>query len=412
MKVFQIATSATGGAGIAASRLNVALNNIGVNSTLISNKAKDGEYRSNVLNVRKSKIESFNSKSLTLFQRKIIQSGDDLVTLFSASTLDLDELIGFDPDLIHIHSFYNLLNLNDVVNLIKSEIPIFFTLHDERILTGGCHCTNGCDKFESNCEKCPQSRMLFRNSIVRNHLNLRKILENETNVTLICPSNWMADQVFKAGLNPKIHSEVVRNPVSSNYLDNRVFQPNIKSNLHFVVTFVAQELQNSYKGLQNVLECISNHVDEFRQNNFHFNFVGHGPMLTIKGVSFTQYPNLSESDLIEIYKSTDLLLVPSKTDNCPNVIFEAAMCGTPFLGSDRAGLPELSELFGLQTFEYGISDSLRKALMNAKNTKIDREMIRKLAFESVNPQKIAENIKELYQKKLTEAASMRSNKDF
>jgi glycosyltransferase involved in cell wall biosynthesis len=115
-------------------------------------------------------------------------------------------------------------------------------------------------------------------------------------------------------------------------------------------------------------------------------------------------------DLIDVYKSTDLLLVPSKTDNSPNVVFEAALCGTPFLGSNKAGLPELSELFGFKTFEYGNSENLFMRIIEAKHFNHDREMIRRTALESVDPRKIAETLRVLYQAKITEEASRRSGK--
>jgi glycosyltransferase involved in cell wall biosynthesis len=110
-------------------------------------------------------------------------------------------------------------------------------------------------------------------------------------------------------------------------------------------------------------------------------------------------------DLIDVYKSTDLLLVPSKTDNSPNVVFEAALCGTPFLGSNKAGLPELSE-----TFEYGNSENLFMRIIEARHFKHDRAMIRRTALESVDPRKIAETLRVLYQAKITEEASRRSGK--
>ena len=412
MKIVQIATSVVGGAGVAAYRLNEALNEVGVKSTLISIEVNNDVRQPNILISDRSQIESFTSKALTYVQQKIVQSRDDLVTPFSLSTLSLDEIFKLEPDIVHIHSFYNLLNTKDIEKLVNSGISIFITLHDERILTGGCHCTNGCNNFHSKCERCPQSRILFRSAITKEKFNWLHIFENENQITLICPSKWMAGQVKKAGLNPSIYSEIIRNPISSTYLDLKISDREKETSSPFIVTFISQDLQNSYKGIKNILECISIYSSELNKNNIFFRFVGNGPKLKIEGVQYRQYPNLSEGDLIEIYKSTDLLLVPSKTDNSPNVIFEAAMCGTPFLGSNRAGLPELSELFGFSSFEYGNPESLYNAIVEATNAVTNSLKIRNLAFENVDPQTIAETLKRLYQRKLIESVSRRSSKDF
>ena len=403
MKIVHIATSLIGGAGIAAKRLNEALNDIGVNSTLISNKLNDDVNSSNFLSVNKSNIDTLKSKVLTLGQQKIVQNGDDLLTPFSTSTLDLQEVFNLAPDVIHIHSFYNLLKTKDIEILINSGIPIIFTLHDERILTGGCHCTNGCNHFESKCESCPQSRMGFRHFISKERLYWRRILEEENRVTLVCPSKWMVEQVKKAGLISITHPEVIRNPISASYLDSRICERAEEIDSKYTITFVSQNIRNSYKGLDNILECIAIYSNDFVKRNIQFKFVGHGAELDIRDVSYTQYPNLSEEDLIEVYRSTDLLLVPSKTDNSPNVVFEAALCGASFLGSNRAGLPELSDMFGNRTFEYGNPHSLFKAILEVKNSAPDRAIVRNIALENVEPQKIAKTVKDLYHKKIAEA---------
>jgi glycosyltransferase involved in cell wall biosynthesis len=222
----------------------------------------------------------------------------------------------------------------------------------------------------------------------------------------------MERQVKRAGLNPNIQSAIVRNPISSEYLNLKIGETDKNLISSFTVTFVSHDLQNPYKGLDNVLNCIAIYSQEMNRQEIQFQFVGNGSKLDIKGIEFRQYPNLDELDLIDIYKSTDLLLVPSKTDNSPTVVFEAAMCGTPFLGSNRAGLPELSEIFGLRTFEFGNPESLYNAIVDLKHSEIDRANIRSLALQIVDPQKIAKTMKSLYQRKLTDAVSRRSGKDF
>ncbi len=409
MKIIHIATSLIGGAGVAAIRMNDALNLIGMDSILISNSVNEMSKNPNVIGIKKSKIDTVKSKTVTFSQQKVVQRGEDLVTLFSASTLNLKEILNLGPDLIHIHSFYNLLNTKDIKTLIDTKIPIIFTLHDERILTGGCHCTNGCNLFEAICESCPQTKICFRQSISNERLKWRGILDSQS-ITLVCPSKWMAEQVEKAGLISITHPQIIRNPTSKSYLNSTISQRNKKADSNFTVTFISQDLQNSYKGLKEILRCISLYAAEFTSNDIEFKFVGHGPKLDVSGVKHTQLPNLREMDLIEVYKSTDLLLVPSKTDNSPNVVFEAALCGTPFLGSNKAGLPELSELFGFKTFEYGNSENLFMRIIEAKHFKHDRAMIRRTALESVDPRKIAETLRVLYQAKITEEASRRSGK--
>jgi glycosyltransferase involved in cell wall biosynthesis len=49
----------------------------------------------------------------------------------------------------------------------------------------------------------------------------------------------------------------------------------------------------------------------------------------------------SNTDLIEIYSMADVTVSPSVEDNLPNIIMESMACGTPVIGFDTGGIPEM-----------------------------------------------------------------------
>jgi len=410
MRVTHVTTSSVGGAGIAARRLNDALNSIGVHSSLFSGSKFESRSGDSVINIEKSAVDSLKSKVITFGQQKLVQKGADLVTLFSISTCSLDEILQTKPDIIHLHSYYNLLSGSDIEKLIQTNLPIFITLHDERVLTGGCHCTNGCINFQKSCLNCPQTRKVFHKSIAQNHMKWRKLLSQKA-ITLVAPSEWMASQVRASGLGLAGRLVHVRNPVPDHAKNFEFEEIPSRATSEYIITFVSHNLMNSYKGIENILNCISQHSSEFRKANIRFKFVGNGPKLQIKNVDFDQLPLLDEDELFEIFKATDLLLVPSKSDNSPNIIFEAALFGTPFLGSNRTGLPELANMFNLPIFDFGNSASLFEAIMTIKNQLITRKKIRSIALENVSPALIALKMQNLYQEKLIEVSETRVAKE-
>jgi glycosyltransferase involved in cell wall biosynthesis len=45
--------------------------------------------------------------------------------------------------------------------------------------------------------------------------------------------------------------------------------------------------------------------------------------------------------MVSIYNAVDLLAIPSLEDNLPNTIMEAMACGTPCVGFQTGGIPEM-----------------------------------------------------------------------
>jgi glycosyltransferase involved in cell wall biosynthesis len=45
--------------------------------------------------------------------------------------------------------------------------------------------------------------------------------------------------------------------------------------------------------------------------------------------------------MIEIYRAADLFITPSLEENLPNTIMEAMACGTPCIGFNTGGIPEM-----------------------------------------------------------------------
>ena len=402
MRVLQLATSTDGGAGIAARRLNDALNAIGVDSVLLTGSSDKHPKKTSELVVKKSFIIRNFSKVVTVLQNRLLQKGNFLMTPFSLETIAIESILNLKPDVIHLHTFYNFLNTETISKICNSGIPLFLSLHDERFYTGGCHHAMGCAGFEAECLHCPETKSFFQEITVRAQDKLAVAFNQQQDPTVIAPSEWIASRARRSKILKNADVVKISNPLGLEFIaSSEGIRESRDPTSPFLVTFVAQDLQNPFKGLDTLLECIKKYEKDFRNQNIQFIFVGKGPNIDIGDLKARQHEKIDSTKMIDIYRDSDLLIVPSLVDNSPNVIFEALACGTPFVGSNQAGIPELSKKFGMDSFKFGDSESMFKAILDQKEKDWDSIKIRESALELVHPEVVAKQVAQLYRLKST-----------
>lgn len=117
--------------------------------------------------------------------------------------------------------------------------------------------------------------------------------------------------------------------------------------------------------------------------SFHCNLVGDGPLrrdlenltnlLDLKAhVSF--HGQRPQSELVEWYRSANVVALPSRSEGIPNVLLEAVACGTPFVASRVGGIPEieagqLSKLVAPGDVK-AMADALAPALLESRSDSI------------------------------------------
>jgi glycosyltransferase involved in cell wall biosynthesis len=361
MKVAQITTSLTGGAGIAAVRLSEALNSQGVDSTLLSQRSHDGKT-------------SVASKLLTAFQRSFIQAGEDLITTISKTEIPLNILDEYD--IIHFHATYNLVRTDDLVSLADKR-KIVLTMHDQRAFTGGCHYSYSCTLFRQECENCLQVNKPFKALVQLEKKNQNRLI-NHKNVHLVSPSRWLADLAEEC-VSEGNRVFILNNPIPENdlpeYLDKSLM--NAKNQKKFIMGFVSSNLGNPAKGLKDLVRALELLPPDIAKK-IHVLMIGDAQISPkIHGISSTHIRNFSSPPEFDPYKNMDLLVVPSRQDNSPNVIGEALMSNTRVLGSSIGGIPELLYLFNCpvvdstnpRTFVKTIENEVLKRSIHDYSTK-------------------------------------------
>ena len=113
------------------------------------------------------------------------------------------------PDIIHLRNLHaNYLNFPALFNyLVKSQIPVVFTLHDCFNFTGKCahYTTIGCYKWQTECKECPTFQHCVAPSAFfdksKKLFNQKKRYYNQFNkLTVVAVSKWLAGEAKKSAM--------------------------------------------------------------------------------------------------------------------------------------------------------------------------------------------------------------------
>lgn len=375
MRIIQVSTGSSGGAGVAAKQLSVLLNSVGVESNLISRDSlSNGEFKG-------INFKNFTGKFLTLYQKSILTKNFDLVTPISIGQDVMKSIVTFNPDLVHIHNWYNLLSINQIAS-IGRQFPIVFTLHDERLFTGGCHVTLGCDKFSTGCRMCPA---VSRNKklVSRSFINLYETFESVKSFGILAPSHWLLERAKLAPiLRNAIDFQVIPNVSSMKSSASRIMNAQ-ESQKNLKLVFIAADLSAKVKNLQVAIDAVGlySQVSEFTKitltvvgQNFPRDF------LQDRTFEIVHHPYIDPSGLQKIFHNSQVLVVSSQSENAPNIITEAQLNEVIVIASSVGGIPEMirdeETGFLAECSAEGLASALTRYEFSMKN-----DAIRKLARE-------------------------------
>lgn len=341
----------TGGAAIAANRLLHALNNNGVEARmLVRDRKTDAPEVANI-------PQSWRLKSKFLWERGIIWLNNGLsrnnlfqVDIANAGT-DITTMPEFQwADVIHLHWVnQGFLSLKNLDRILASGKPVVVTLHDQWYFTGICHYSGGCEKYHTQCEKCPMIKGRCTD-LARRVFDRKRAMYEGRNITFVGCSRWMANLARQSCLT---QGHTITNV--PNAIDTDVFKPmdkqaarkrfNLPSDKKLLL-FGAQRITDERKGftfLTEACEHISMHHPTL-PGNLGVVVLGGDAESVKEALPLPVYPVnylSNETEIAALYNAVDLFVTPSLQDNLPNTIVEAMACGVPCVGFNVGGIPEM-----------------------------------------------------------------------
>ena len=392
--------SLNGGAAKGMISLHHALIELGINSKILiqyGNKSKNvSSLSSNFLKrVKQLVLNHSNNLYLLKYKKKQIFSAP-----FFGNKITKTKEYKW-ADVIHIHWLNN--SLISLEELSKIDKPIIWTLRDMWPFTGGCHYTNGCQKYKNKCGKCPLLSSNFDNDLSHTFFLKKEKLYPKFNAVAI--SNWIKSEAEKSSLT----KDVI---MISNCINTKKFNPydKIKSKKELGIPankknilLGATNILDAYKGVSQ----FKNSLKYFDKNKYFFTFFGNKitKPLDELNINYKHFGNINSEGLLSmLYSSADVFVAPSIQEAFGKTLVESMSCETPVVCFDATGPKDIVKHkktgYKAKPFDSkDLANGIEWVLTNNRNNILGKNA-RKDVIERFDSKVIAKKYIELYKKVL------------
>lgn len=321
----------------------------------------------------------------------------------------------FKPDIVHLNNIHSQLSPILAKLAHKRGTKVVWTLHDYKLLCPRYDCLR---RGETICDACVCGvRNVLRNRCMKNSLsasllayaearcwNIDKL--NSFTDKFVCPSGFMKTQMLKAGV-PDSKLAVINNFINSPKVNTPSTEHNgirtLTSDKDCMGRATAEKGDYyCYVGRLSHEKGVDTLVKAASTLPYPLIVVGGGEMLenlksmatpNIQFVGYKQWPEIKK-----IVGKARFSVVPSQWyENNPLSIIESLCLGTPVLGANIGGIPELLDdgINGL-IFESRNIDDLRTKIGRMFSITFDYNAIAAQALQRFSADKHYDSLKTIY----------------
>ena len=297
----------------------------------------------------------------------------------------------FRPDVVHLNNFTYQITPSVILEIKKwskqtgNKCKIVFTAHDYNLVCPNHMCNN--PNTHENCEKCLGGNFMncFKGKCIHGSTAKSAVGTMEAMFwkikgtykyidSMICCSEFMKT---KLDTNPLFAKKTI---ALHNFIDKVEWKEVEKKD--YVLYFGRFSEEKGIGALINVCKKLP---------NIQFIFAGTGPLEEeINGISNIKNLGFQKGEALEkLIREARFSIYPSEWyENCPFSVMESQMYGTPVLGANIGGIPELISVGSTgELFESGNGEDLKNKIEELWNNKekLDKysENCKNISFDTI-----------------------------
>lgn len=351
-----------GGAAIAAWRLHQGLQQLGVESRMVSRtRSWPGPDVSCIASDLFEATELFHRHRV-----KAAQAPEATFFSFTPTSIPLLEHPWIAAaDVVHLHWVAKFLSPEDIAPLCEAGKTVFWTFHDQWPYTGGCHYIGGKRRLQADWDGTAQIDASLH-VLARQELERRKRIFGSLPIHVIAPSRWMAAEAAASGIFPMERIHVIPyglDPAVYHHTGDDAGEPGV------TLLFGCQNVMERRKGYQELREALKLCMADAR-----FASAVSDGMIRLRTFGSVDAEGMDlpipvshlgkiddETAVADILRSSSAFLCPTLDDNLPNVVMESLACGRPVIAFDTGGVPDMvtHQLNGLLAAKGDVAELAR-----------------------------------------------------
>ncbi len=398
-----------GGAAIVTFRLMQALLQAGLDVKMLVYTKTSRDPRIDKVGTRFTRAVRFMLERAKIFW----YNGFNYDNLFKVSTGEFSQGIASHPwvkeaDIVCLNWInQGLMGVRELLKLHRDGKKLVWTMHDMWSMTGICHHSYECDRYEKECGDCPFLGGAARPGDISHRIWKRKQeVYSQVPVKFVAVSSWLEKRARKSSLLRDADVRTIPNafPVDEFFTEPRRVVPNLRPYAgKKIILFGAARLDDPIKGIDMAVEALNYIFDNYPEVASECVAIFYGNIRDPKildGLRMNHYftGRINDPKIIRHLNSVaKVSLSTSLYETLPGTIIEGQAGGAIPVTFGRGGQTDIIEHLSTGYIaDYRDVQSVVKGILWALDADISREKLHESVREKFSTEKIAEKYIDLF----------------